>query len=155
MARMAKDRYSVLLVDDSEDDRLFLRKAILRNPKLAIAGEVCDGEAALAYLEGQDAYKDREKHPFPDVMLLDLKMPRMTGHEVLEWLQTRGFGKLIVIVISGSFLPQDINRSMALGANAYFKKSAARDEQEAMVREIALLLDKSVDLPPARDGGAN
>jgi CheY-like chemotaxis protein len=141
MARMAKDRYSVLLVDDSEDDRLFLRKAILRNPRLAIVGEVCDGEAAIAYLEGQDAFKDREKHPFPDVMLLDLKMPRMTGHEVLEWLQKRGLEKLVVVVISGSFLPQDINRSMALGANAYYKKTALKDEQEAMVREITLLLD--------------
>jgi CheY-like chemotaxis protein len=155
MARMAKDRYYVLLVDDSEDDRLFLRKAILQNSKLAIVGEVCDGEAAIAYLEGRAGFEDREKHPFPDVMLLDLKMPRKTGHEVLEWLQTRRFGKLVVVVISGSFLPQDINRSMALGANAYYKKSAARDEQEAMVREIALLLDKPDDLPPARECGAN
>jgi CheY-like chemotaxis protein len=154
MARLAKDRYSVLVVDDSEDDRLFLRKAILRNPKLAIVGEVCDGEAAIAYLEGRAGFEDREKHPVPDAMLLDLNMPRKTGHEVLEWLQTRGFGKLVVVVISGSFLPQDINRSLALGANAYFKKSPLRDEQEAMVLEIALLLDKSDRLPQARDAGA-
>ena len=146
---MAKDTYSVLLVDDSEDDRMFLRRAISRNPRLALVGEVCDGEAAIAYLEGRDAFKDREKHPFPDVMFLDLKMPRMTGHEVLEWLKTREFGKLVVVVISGSFLPQDINRSMALGANAYFKKTALKDEQEAMVRDITLLLDRPDGPPPA------
>jgi CheY-like chemotaxis protein len=147
MARMAKDKYSVLLVDDSEDDRLFMRKAIQRNPRLAIVGEVYDGEAAIAYLEGREGFKDREKHPFPDVMLLDLKMPRKTGHEVLEWMQTKAFGGLVVIVVSGSFLPQDINRSMALGANAYYKKSALKDELEVMVREITQLLD-TTEHPP-------
>lgn len=155
MARMAKDRYSVLVVDDSEDDRLFLRMAILRNPRLTIVGEVGDGEAAIDYLEGRAGFEDREKHPFPDLMLLDLKMPRKTGHEVLEWLQTRRFGKLVVVVISGSFLPQDVNRSMALGANAYYKKSAGREEQEAMVREISLLLDKSANPSQGRDVGAD
>ena len=57
--------------------------------------------------------------------------------------------KLIVAVISGSFLPQDIDRSMASGANAYYKKTPLKDEQEAMVHDITLLLDKWDGLPQA------
>ena len=137
---MRKEKYSVLLVDDSEDDRLFVRRAIQQNPKFFIVGEVCDGEDAIAYLKGQGAFNDRERHPFPDAMFLDLKMPRKTGHEVLQWLQAQSFNGLFVAVISGSFLPEDIARSKALGAHAYYKKNALKEEQEAMIREIADLL---------------
>src|ERR1700722_17008514 len=137
---MPKEKYSILLVDDSEDDRLFIRRAIQRCPQLFIVGEVNDGEGAIAYLEGRGAFHDRVKHPFPDAMLLDLKMPRKTGHEVLQWLQTRSFNDLFVVVVSGSFLPEDIDRSTALGAHAYYKKTALKEEQEAMLREIVQLL---------------
>jgi DNA-binding NarL/FixJ family response regulator len=78
----------------------------------------------------------------PDAMLLDLKMPKRTGHEVLQWMHTQSFGKMFVAVVSGSFLPEDVARSMAFGAHAYFKKTALRDEQEAMIREILQRLDK-------------
>ena len=139
---MAKEKYSVLLVDDSEDDRLFLRRAIVRHPRLLIAGEVPDGEAAVDYLEGRGCFQDRDQHPFPDAMLLDLKMPLKTGHEVLEWLQTRPFAKLFVAVISGSFLPEDIARSEALGAHAHYKKNPLREDLDAMLDEIARSLDQ-------------
>jgi CheY-like chemotaxis protein len=138
---MPKEKYSVLVVDDCEDDRLFLRRAIQSCPKLYIVGELGDGEAAIAYLEGLKSFGNREKNPFPDAMLLDLKMPRKTGHEVLEWLRAQPFKDLFVAVISGSFLPEDIERSKALGANAYYKKNALKVEQEAMIREIAEMLD--------------
>jgi CheY-like chemotaxis protein len=138
---MPKEKYSVLMIDDSEDDRLFLRRAILRNPRLSLVGEVTDGEAAVDYLSGNSVFHDRDKHPFPDAVLLDLKMPRMTGLEVLEWLQGRSFKNLFVAIVSGSFLPEDVAQSMALGANAYFKKNALREEQAAMLEEIIKLLD--------------
>jgi CheY-like chemotaxis protein len=139
---MQKEKFSILLVDDSEDDRLFARRAIQTNPKLVIVGEVGDGEAAIEYLEGRKEFADRAKYPFPDAVLLDLKMPRKTGHEVLQWLQTQSLPNLFVAVVSGSFLPEDIARSMALGAHAYYKKHASKAEQEAMVHEIARLLEK-------------
>lgn len=144
--QMPKSKSTVLLADDSDDDRFFLRNAISRNPRLVVVGEVQDGEEAVAYLSGQGIYGDRSKHPFPDVLLLDLKMPRKTGHEVLEWLQTQSFDQLRVIVVSGSILPEDISKSVALGADAYIKKSPIREEQLAMVREIEAVCDRPKNL---------
>ena len=138
---MAKAIYSVLLVDDSADDRLFIRRAIHKNKRLVIVRELEDGDAAIAYLDGHEPFKDRELHPFPDVVLLDLKMPRKTGHEVLEWLQMKKFLGLYVVVVSGSSLPEDVQRSKELGAHAYYKKNALREEQEAMILEITQRLD--------------
>ena len=154
---MAKETYSVLLADDSEDDRLFMRLAIARNPRLTIVGEVSDGEDAISYLAGKGDFADRAQHPFPDLLLLDLKMPKKTGHEVLEWLNRQPFDKLFVAVVSGSFLVQDVQRSMNLGAHAYYKKNALKEEQEAMIRHITLALDDGTlakKLPPQRSLGA-
>jgi CheY-like chemotaxis protein len=139
---MAKDTYSVLLVDDSEDDILFIRRAIHHHPRLIIVGEVHDGEEAISYLNGEGAFNDRNRFPFPDVVLLDLKMPRKSGHDVLRWIQEVQFKNLFVAVVSGSFLPEDIERSLALGANAYYKKNALRHEQDYLLHSIEGSLDK-------------
>jgi CheY-like chemotaxis protein len=137
---MAKDIYSILLVDDSDDDRLFVRRALGKRPGFVVVGELCDGEEAIAYLAGQGEFSNREKYPYPDVILLDLKLPKKTGHEVLEWLQAQSLGKLRVIVLSGSFLPEDITRSQKLGVDAYFKKEALAEDRHAMVAEMEKLL---------------
>lgn len=142
MTRVAKDKYSVVLVDDSEDDILFIRRAIRHHPRLVIVGEVHDGEDAIHYLNGEGIFHDRVKYPFPDVVLLDLKMPRKSGHDVLRWLQQQSFENLFVAVVSGSFLPEDIERSLALGANAYYQKNALRDEQENLILSIERKLDE-------------
>jgi CheY-like chemotaxis protein len=141
---MKDDPFSILLVDDSDDDRLFVRRALLKNPGFVMVGELCDGEAAIAYLAGQGEYSNREKFPYPDVLLLDLKMPRKTGHEVLAWIQAQKLEKLFVVVLSGSFLPEDITRSRELGADAYFKKEALEEEQQAMIADIEKLLRNQV-----------
>jgi CheY-like chemotaxis protein len=131
------------LADDSEDDRLFIRRAFRKNPGFALVGEACDGEAAIAWLAGEGEFGDRAKFPFPDLLLLDLKMPRKTGHEVLEWLQTRAFAGLWVVVLSGSFLPSDIERSRQLGADAYFKKDVLDGQQQTMIADIEAMLEQS------------
>ncbi|HEX3800046.1 MAG TPA: response regulator [Verrucomicrobiae bacterium] len=137
-----KKKYSVLLVDDSDDDRLFMRRVLDENPRFVIIGEVVDGEEAIEYLRGENRFCDREKYPFPDVVLLDLKMPRVTGHEVLGWLQTQTFDDLFVAVVSGSYLPNDIEKSLELGAHVHYEKTALQDEQEGMVRALEQLLGK-------------
>ena len=141
---MAKHKYSVLLVDDSEDDRLFVRRALGKNPAFVVKAELCDGEAAIAYLAGEAEFADREKYPYPDVVLLDLKLPKKTGLEVLAWLQTQRSENLRVVVLSGSFLPEDITRSQQLGADAYFKKEALEEEQQTTIGEIEKLLRNQV-----------
>jgi CheY-like chemotaxis protein len=136
MSAPQKGTFGVLLVDDSEDDRLFLRMALHDNPRLAVVGELCDGEEAISYLSGRGEFADRAKFPFPDVMLLDLKMPGKTGYDVLNWLRTQSFNNFVVIVVSGSFLPEDISRSLALGAAAYHRKAMLKEERQVLFSEI-------------------
>ncbi|MDB6064883.1 MAG: response regulator receiver protein [Pedosphaera sp.] len=141
MTQPSKEKYRVLLVDDSDADRFFLRRALKDNQKLAVIAEVEDGEEAMRYLGGVGGFSDRQKYPFPDLVLLDLKMPRATGFEVLAWLQTQSFDGLKVVVLSGSYLPEDIARARDLGADAYHVKTALNPEQEIMIRQIEILLD--------------
>ena len=129
---MGTDKYKVLLVDDSPDDRFFQRIALERNPKFVVIKEVSDGQEAIDYLQGNDER--------PDSVLLDLKMPRKNGFDVLQWIQTANLGGLIIAVLSGSWLAEDIKHSLALGANAYFKKTSLREEQEKMTVDIENLL---------------
>ena len=103
-------------------------------------GELCDGEAAIAYLAGDGEFAHRDQYPFPDVLFLDLKLPKKTGHEVLEWLRAEAPGKLQVVVLSGSFLPEDVTRSRELGAVAHYKKEALEEEQQAVIAAIEKLL---------------
>ncbi|HYV28568.1 MAG TPA: response regulator, partial [Candidatus Eisenbacteria bacterium] len=105
MAKIAKEKYLILMVDDSEDDCLFLKMAIDKAERLRFIGSVSDGEELLAYLSGKNDYGDRQRFPLPDLLLLDLKMPRKDGFEVLKWLQSQPFEGMIVVVLSASERP--------------------------------------------------
>src|SRR3954464_4141460 len=78
----------LLIVDDSEDDRFFLERELKKAlPRCSIVGIVYDGEAAIDYLSGARRFADRSIFPLPDVIVLDLKMPRVNGYDVLRWLR--------------------------------------------------------------------
>lgn len=140
MPKLTNEKYAVLLIDDSEDDRFFIRMVLRRHPSFLVVGEVSDGEEAVSYLGGKDPYDDRLQCPFPDIILLDLKMPRKSGHEVLEWLQSQSFNHPFKAVLSGSALQEDIARSMALGADAYYKKEPLMQGLDDIVRKIEGIL---------------
>jgi len=133
--------YSVLVVDDSEDDRLFLRRAVAQFPRFKIVHELEDGVDAVAYLQAEGPYHDRRRYPLPDLVLLDLKMPLMTGYDVLRWLQSQCFPSIMVLVLSGSDLQQDVDISLALGAHGYWTKTASPEKQRLIALEIEALLD--------------
>ena len=128
--------YSVLLADDSEDDRLLFAVAIARVPGLKLIASVADGIEAMWYLEGQGEYGNRERFPLPDLLFLDFKMPRLGGLEVLQWLQTRSV-KPRVVVLSGSDLITDRQQALALGADDFRVKPNAPAEMLSLLQSVA------------------
>src|SRR5262245_16271660 len=113
----------ILLVEDEETDVLILRMALKRSGLTHPLVVVHDGQAAVDYLSGNPPYADRLQHPLPALVLLDLKMPRMTGFEVLSWLSTRADLKhVLVVVLSSSCHNADIERARQLGASDYHIK---------------------------------
>ena len=127
----------ILLAEDSADDALLMRLAFqktdLSNP-LAI---VRDGQDAIDYLRGDGPYADRQMHPFPGLLLLDLKMPRMNGFDVLAWLRRHPeLDGLSVVVVSTSALESDIQKAMDLGAHEYRVKPTGFDALVAMLQEL-------------------
>jgi CheY-like chemotaxis protein len=98
---------------------------------------VRDGEAALCYLSGQEPYSDRNQYPLPVLILLDLKLPRKSGAEVLMWLRQQPLLKrLPVVVLTSSREYADINNVYDLGTNAYLVKPVAFDSLVDMVKTL-------------------
>jgi CheY-like chemotaxis protein len=115
----------VLLAEDREDDIIILRKALAQTDAPYTLSIVRDGEQAIAYLSGQAPYEDRAKNPLPSLLLLDLKMPRKDGFEVLQWIREQpDFFALRVVVLTSSQESPDINRAYELGANSFLVKPA-------------------------------
>ena len=130
----------LLIVEDSEEDALFLRRAIEQAGVALPHSIVNDGEQAIAYLSGIGEFADRGRHPFPSLMLLDIKMPKKSGHAVLEWLNQSGLTKPKVIVYTSSSEPKDIDQAMRLGAFAYIVKPLSLVILGRIVRELAAAL---------------
>jgi CheY-like chemotaxis protein len=116
-----KSSVPVLLVEDNEDD-LFLSLRVLEKVGIAPA-HVSNGKDAMDYLAGRGVYHDRTLYPLPDVVLLDLKMPAYTGHEVLEWLRDQSqLRDMKVYILTSSDDPRDRQRAEKAGAQGYFLK---------------------------------
>lgn len=118
-----RESKTVLVVEDSDDDLVLFQKAAQEANCGLSFQYVDDGEKALAYLEGEGAYTDRKAHPFPDLVILDLRLLQLDGLEVLEYIRNRpGCKKLEVIVLSGRDDPVCIAQAMAAGADRFISK---------------------------------
>ena len=127
----------ILLAEDDPNDVLLIQRAFQRNHVANPVQVVRDGEEALAYLSGQAPFADRERHPLPVLMLMDLKMPRKSGLEVLEWVRRQpGLKRLPIIVLTSSNQSPDINRAYELGANSYLVKPAGFDSLLDLVKNL-------------------
>jgi CheY-like chemotaxis protein len=114
---------TILLVEDNEDDAFFMQQALKDAEIVNPLQIVEDGQQAIDYLAGMGRFADRQKYPLPMVVFLDLKLPIKSGHQVLEWIRAQPeFEKLIVIVLTSSNEPVDLNRSYHLGANSFVVK---------------------------------
>ncbi len=127
----------ILLVEDNPTDVLLIQRAF-RKANLSVPLQVVgDGEAAVQYLSGQEPYSDRSCYPLPLLILLDLKLPRKSGTEVLAWLQQQPVLKrLPVVVLTSSREYADINNVYDLGANAYMVKPVAFDNLVDIVKTL-------------------
>ena len=127
----------ILLVEDNRMD-VELTLDAFREGKLANIVHVAqDGQQALDYMFGVGDYADRSKHPVPDLILLDLKLPRIDGHEVLQRLKTAPVVKRIpVIVLTSSQEEGDRALSYDSGANSYLVKPISFDGFLDVVRQV-------------------
>ncbi len=126
---------AILLVEDDANDQILIQRAFakaeIKNPVYTVE----DGDAAVAYLAGEGAYADRDDHPLPGVVLLDLKLPRRSGLEVLEWVrQSPTLRRLPIVVLTSSRESADVNRAYDLGANSYLVKPVGFDALTDLVR---------------------
>ena len=126
----------VLAAEDSSDDYLLIQQGFGKMERIRLVGQVADGEETIAYLKGDGQYADRQKFPFPDLLLLDLKMPGLDGFDVLRWLQTQSFPNLVVIVLSGSERCEDMSQALQLGAHLYQTKRLDLAQQIQMLKLI-------------------
>lgn len=126
---------TILLVEDNPDDAELIeyafRKAGIANPLAAVV----DGDAAVDYVGGAAAYADRTRHPLPELILLDLKLPRRSGFEVLSFIRGQEATQHTpVVVLTSSSQHKDIRRAYELAANSYLVKPVSRDALIEMVR---------------------
>ncbi|WP_043341972.1 response regulator [Belnapia moabensis] len=142
--------FPVLLVEDNEDDILFVQRAF-RRAKLSNALPVVeDGDAAVAYLSGQGEYADRDRHPMPTLILLDIKLPRRSGLEVLEWLRAQaGLRRIPVVMLTSSRESADVDRAFDLGASGYLVKPVDFNGLLEMVKTIGMYWMVMSELPSA------
>lgn len=129
----------VLVAEDNRDDAFLLQAAFKKNGILRPAHIVHDGAEAIAYLKGDGTYSDRVVHPFPNIIILDLKMPRVNGFDVLEWLQQEASYRVIPTIIwSASADPRDVKHCYCLGANGYLCKPTEFENFTVMVKHLLL-----------------
>jgi len=121
---MDNKQFTVLLVEDDLNDIFIVKRAFKQARNQSPLQVVTDGEEAINYLRGEGKYANREAHPLPRLVVMDLKMPGRSGFEVLEWIKTHGrtLRRIPVIIVSSSDEPADINRAYESGANAYMIK---------------------------------
>lgn len=117
---------AILLVEDNPDDVLLARRAV-KKATLPVALKVVeDGDEAVAYLDGSGQFGDRDRHPLPALVLLDLKLPKRSGLEVLRWVRSQpALDTTPVVVLTSSSEDEDIQKAYALGANSYLQKPVA------------------------------
>jgi CheY-like chemotaxis protein len=130
---------TILVVEDDSNDVALLKRAFRRAQMTNPLQVVSDGDQAVAYLSGEGAYGDRTQYPLPSLILLDLKLPRRSGHEVLQWLRSQeGLKRLLVVVLTSSREGEDLDRAYDLGANSYLVKPVEFDALLEMVKALNL-----------------
>lgn len=147
---MRNGKKTFLLVEDDPYDAVFVEEEFSRARGAAWLRVVHDGVEAMHYVSGQGDYADRRKYPSPDVILLDLQMPRWDGFEFLEWLRAESPQRdrsVPVMVLSASNIPEHMARACALGANACLAKPIAWDKFQQHLAVLGIYWSALVEAP--------
>lgn len=127
----------ILLVEDDPNDVLLIRRAFVKTAPDLQLRVVGDGESARQYLEGTGVFSDREENPLPALVLLDLKLPRRTGFELLSWMKSvPSLSQIPVVVHTSSREPNDIERACTLGARYYLVKPNRAEDLRHAIRAV-------------------
>lgn len=125
----------ILLLEDNPDDVFFVQRALEETAAGHRLRAVENGEEGIAYLRGEGRYADRIAFPVPNIILTDLKMPRMSGFEFLTWLRKHPECSVIpTVVISSSAIESDVRKAYQMGANAFIRKPTALPELVNLIR---------------------
>ena len=138
-----------LLVEDDPND-VFLVRSVFETEGHCRLQRVEDGQEAIDYLMGRKSFSDRSKYPLPDVVLLDLKMPRINGLEFLKWLRhesPNSLHLLPVVVMSSSNDPKDVEAAYEFGVNSYLLKPIQWQEFQERMRALNIFWADHVEKP--------
>jgi len=137
MMYRSEKRATILIVDDNDSDKYFLvwaLKTLDLNHSIRV---LSSGEEAIAYLSAKPPFEDRRRFRIPHLLLLDLRMPKVDGFEVLKWIRSQAaLDGLNVVVFSGSNRESDIQKAKALGAKDYIVKPTDTLDLVGAVREV-------------------
>jgi CheY-like chemotaxis protein len=131
------ERQLVLVVEDTDEDFELLKIAMRRAKVTMRVERAKDGQEAIDYLHGTGKFTDREAFPFPGALFLDLKLPKLSGLEVLAWIKGHPECKVVPVgVLTSSALDLDVTRAYQLGANCYLVKPNTLDSLVSMVERV-------------------
>jgi CheY-like chemotaxis protein len=132
-------RKIILLVEDNPDDELLAIRALEKNNIMNEVVVARDGAEALDYLFGSGAYTGRDMSVMPQIILLDLKLPKIDGLEVLRRLRNDERTKLLpVVVLTSSKEERDLTECYSLGANSYIRKPVNFAQFTEAIRQLGL-----------------
>ena len=148
----AYDALNILVVEDEKADALLIKRALIKGSIASNIRVVVDGEQAIDYLQGNGEYADRNNHPVPNLVLLDLKLPKINGLEVLRRIKTMKILKRIpVVILSSSQQQQDIKEAYDNGANSYFVKKVKFSQFVTLAEQITQYWLNYNQQPPLTD----
>lgn len=130
-------KVTILLIDDDPNDALLVQRAMKKVNLPYPVVHRSDGEEAIEYLSGKPPYSDRAKYPLPALILLDIKMPKLTGLEVLAWIQGQpSLAHIPVVILTASVRQEDRQEAEKLGAVGYRTKPVDFLELVDIIRDV-------------------
>lgn len=145
------DNKVILLVEDNPDDEALTRRALKRNNILNELVVARDGVEALDYLNASGVYAGRDIRVMPQIILLDLKLPKIDGLELLARLRADERTKLLpVVILTSSKEEQDLINGYSLGANSYIRKPVDFSQFMEAVRQLGLYWLVLNESPPSK-----